>query len=67
MDMHFLGDVKQICNVCHGKKYKENVLHYLYKNKTINDVLEMTVEEALNFFDNKDIIDRFEIRYQAGQ
>ncbi|MCH5166787.1 MAG: excinuclease ABC subunit UvrA [Erysipelotrichales bacterium] len=66
MDMHFLGDVKQVCEICHGKRYKEEVLKYLYKNKNINEVLEMTVEEALNFFDNKDIIARLEILKNVG-
>ena len=66
MDMHFLGDVKQVCEICHGKRYKEEVLKYLYNGKNINDVLEMTVEEALNFFDNKDIKERLEILKNVG-
>lgn len=66
MDMHFLGDVKQVCEMCHGKRYKEETLKYLYKGKNINDVLEMTVEEALNFFDNKDIKERLEILKNVG-
>lgn len=66
MDMHFLGDVKQVCETCHGKRYKEEVLNYLYNGKNINDVLEMTVDEALEFFDNKDIKDRLEILKNVG-
>lgn len=66
MDMHFLGDVKQVCEICHGKRYKEEILKYLYNGKNINDVLEMTVEEALNFFDNKDIKERLEILKNVG-
>ena len=66
MDMHFLGDVKQICEICYGKRYKEKVLKYLYKGKNINDVLEMTVEEALKFFDNNDIKERLEILKNVG-
>lgn len=66
MDMHFLGDVKQVCEICHGKRYKEDVLKYLYRRKNINDVLEMTVEEALEFFDNKEIVDRLEILKNVG-
>jgi len=66
MDMHFLGDVKQVCEICHGKRYKEDVLKYLYKGKNINDVLEMTVDEALNFFDNNDIRGRLEILKNVG-
>lgn len=66
MDMHFLGDVKQVCEICHGKRYKEDVLKYLYNGKNINDVLEMTVGEALNFFDNNDIRERLEILKNVG-
>lgn len=66
MDMHFLGDVKQVCEICHGKRYKEDVLKYLYKGKSINDVLEMTVDEALSFFDNNDIRERLEILKNVG-
>lgn len=66
MDMHFLGDVTQVCDVCHGKRYKEEVLKYLYKGKNIFDVLEMTVEEALDFFDNKEIRERLEILKNVG-
>ncbi len=66
MDMHFLGDVKQVCEICHGKRYKEDVLKYLYKGKNINDVLEMTVDEALNLFDNNDIRERLEILKNVG-
>lgn len=66
IDMHFLGDVKQVCDICHGKRYKEEVLNYLYKRKNINDILEMTVLDALYFFDNKDIIDRLEILKNVG-
>lgn len=66
MDMHFLGDVKQVCEICHGKRYKEDVLKYLYRGQNINDVLEMTVKEALEFFDNKEIVDRLEILKNVG-
>lgn len=66
MDMHFLGDVKQICEVCHGKRYKDSVLKYTYKGKNINNVLEMTILEALEFFDNKDIRERLEILKNVG-
>lgn len=66
MDMHFLGDVKQVCDICHGKRYKKEVLAYLYRGKNIRDVLEMTVCEALEFFDNKDIQNRLEILKNVG-
>ena len=66
MDMHFLGDVKTVCETCHGKRYKEEVLNYKYKDKNIYDVLEMTVEEALNFFNDKDIKEKLEILKNVG-
>lgn len=66
MDMHFLGDVKQVCEICHGKRYKKEVLNYLYKNKNINDILEMTILEALDFFTNNEIKNRLEILKNVG-
>ena len=66
MDMHFLGDVKQVCEICHGKRYKEEVLKYTYKGKNIYDVLKMTVEEALEFFNNNDIKERLNILKSVG-
>lgn len=66
MDMHFLGDVKQVCETCHGRRYKDEVLKYSYQNKNINDVLEMTVTEALDFFNNRDIKSRLDILKSVG-
>lgn len=51
IEMHFLPDVYVTCDVCRGKRYNHDTLEVKYKNKNINDVLEMTVEEALLFFD----------------
>ena len=50
--MHFLPDVYVPCEVCGGKRYNRETLEVHYKGKTIYDVLEMTVEEALDFFKN---------------
>ncbi len=50
--MNFLPDVYVTCDVCKGKRYNEETLQVKYKDKTISDVLEMTVEEALEFFTN---------------
>ena len=51
IEMHFLPDVYVTCDVCRGKRYNYDTLEVKYKGKNINDVLEMTVEEALTFFD----------------
>ncbi|MBI2484231.1 excinuclease ABC subunit UvrA [Candidatus Uhrbacteria bacterium] len=50
IEMHFLPDVYIPCEVCNGKRYDEETLSIMYKEKTIADVLSMTVEEALQFF-----------------
>ena len=50
--MHFLPDVYVPCEVCHGKRYNSETLQVKYKGKTISDVLDMTVEESLEFFKN---------------
>ena len=50
--MHFLPDVYVECDVCHGKRYNREALEILYKGKTISDVLEMTIDEATEFFEN---------------
>jgi len=52
IEMHFLPDVYVPCEVCKGKRYNRETLEVKYKDKTIADVLEMTVEEALEFFKN---------------
>jgi len=46
----FLPDVYVTCEECHGKRYNQETLDILYKGKTISDVLEMTAEEAYDFF-----------------
>ncbi len=50
VEMHFLADIYVTCDVCKGKRYNRETLEVLYKGKSIYDVLEMTVEEALDFF-----------------
>ncbi len=52
IEMHFLPDVYVPCEVCHGKRYNREALEIHYKGKMISDVLEMTCEQALNFFEN---------------
>jgi excinuclease ABC subunit A len=52
IEMHFLPDVYVPCEVCHGKRYNREALEIHYKGKTISDVLEMTCDQALEFFEN---------------
>ncbi|ANB58981.1 excinuclease ABC subunit A [Anoxybacillus sp. B7M1] len=52
IEMHFLPDVYVPCEVCHGKRYNRETLEVKYKDKNIAEVLEMTVEDALAFFEN---------------
>ncbi len=52
IEMHFLPDVYVPCEVCHGKRYNREALEIHYKGRTISDVLEMTCEQALEFFGN---------------
>ena len=50
VEMQFLADVHLVCDVCNGKRFKEEVLEVTYKEKSIHDVLEMSVDEAIQFF-----------------
>ncbi len=52
IEMHFLPDVYIPCEVCHGKRYNSETLEVKYKGKSISDILDMTVTEALEFFEN---------------
>lgn len=58
IEMHFLPDVYVTCDVCHGKRYNREALEIKYKDATISDVLEMTVEQAAKFFENVPAIAR---------
>ncbi|HSH55694.1 MAG TPA: excinuclease ABC subunit UvrA [Candidatus Limnocylindrales bacterium] len=58
IEMHFLPDVYVPCEVCHGKRYNREALEIHYKGKTISDVLDMTCEQALEFFQNQPAIAR---------
>ena len=52
IEMHFLPDVYVPCEVCHGKRYNRETLEVLYKGKNISEVLDMTADEAVEFFEN---------------
>lgn len=67
IEMHFLPDVYVPCEVCHGKRYNRETLDVLYKGKSIYDVLDMTVEEALTFFENvPSIYRKIQTLYDVG-
>lgn len=67
IEMHFLPDVYVPCEVCHGKRYSRETLEVKYKGKSIYDVLNMTVEEALEFFDHIPSIKRkIQTLYDVG-
>lgn len=59
IEMHFLPDVFVECEVCHGKRYNRETLEILYRGKSIADVLDMTIEQSLAFFENHPKILRF--------
>ena len=67
IEMHFLADVYVPCEVCRGKRYNRETLEVKYKDKNIYDVLNMTVEEALGFFENVPTIRRkIQTLYDVG-
>ena len=67
ISMHYLPDVYVPCEQCEGKRYNEETLQVTYKDKNIYDVLEMTVEEAVDFFDNlPKIRNKIQTLYDVG-
>ncbi|MBP3284404.1 MAG: excinuclease ABC subunit UvrA [Clostridia bacterium] len=67
IEMHFLPDVYVPCEVCRGKRYNRETLEVRYKGKNISDVLDMTVEEALDFFQNiPSIRNKVQTLYDVG-
>ncbi|MBR5227359.1 MAG: excinuclease ABC subunit UvrA [Clostridia bacterium] len=67
IEMHFLPDIYVPCEVCKGKRYNRETLEVKYKGKSINDVLNMTVEEALEFFKNvTKIKNKLQTLYDVG-
>ena len=67
IEMHFLPDVYVTCDVCRGKRYNRDTLDVHYKGKNISDVLQMTVEEGLSFFDGIPAIQRkLQTLYDVG-
>ncbi len=67
IEMHFLPDVYVPCEVCHGQRYNRETLEVRYKGKNIYEVLDMTVEDALKFFENQESIRRkIQTLYDVG-
>ncbi|MEG0048743.1 MAG: excinuclease ABC subunit UvrA [Clostridia bacterium] len=67
IEMHFLPDIYVPCDVCKGARYNRETLDVRYKGKNIYDVLEMTVEEALTFFENHEpIVKKLQTLYDVG-
>ena len=66
IDMHFMADVKVVCESCEGKKYTAETLKYKYKGKNIFEILEMTAEEALPFFDHEELNKRLRLLLNVG-
>ena len=66
--MQFMADVHLVCDECHGTRFREETLEVLYRGKNISDVLEMSVDEALDFFaeDNRSIVDKLQPLQDVG-
>lgn len=66
INMHFLGDVKTICDECGGTRYSKDVLSFKYKGIDISDILNLTIEEAQEFFENPNIKSKLGILSSVG-
>ena len=65
-DLAALGEIKSPCEVCEGRRFKDEVLTYLYNGKAINEVLSMTVQQALDYFDIKKITAKLQAMSDVG-
>ncbi len=66
VDMHFLDDVAMVCDECNGLRYKPEILELSYKGKNIAEILSLTVREAVEFFDHKEIRHRLRVLADVG-
>ena len=67
IEMHFMADIYVPCEVCHGKRYNRETLEVKYRGKSISDVLDMTVEEAMDVFENHEpIMVKLKTLYDVG-
>ncbi|WP_254162604.1 ATP-binding cassette domain-containing protein [Chryseosolibacter histidini] len=65
-DLAFLEPIKTPCEICNGKRFKEEVLRYTFKDRSIAEVLAMTISEALQFFDKKELKHRLQAIHDVG-
>lgn len=65
-DLAFLDEQKQICEICEGTRFKDEVLRYKFNDKNITDVLAMTIAEALEFFEDKEISKKLQAMNDVG-
>ena len=66
-EMAFMDTIETVCDVCHGKRFSKDVLKYTYHNKNIAEVMDFTVEEAIDFFrEDKFIVDKLESLEKVG-
>jgi excinuclease UvrABC ATPase subunit len=66
IDMHFMGDVRVKCETCLGKRYNEDILQYKFNDKNINEILNLTVKEAFDFFEDNEIKEQLETLISVG-
>lgn len=66
MDMHFLGDVREACESCGGSRFSPEALSYRYRNRTIADILDMSIEDAAGFFQDHDVRNRLSLLQKTG-
>lgn len=65
-DMAYMDAIETVCEVCHGTRYSSEVLGYLYKGKNIAEVMDMTVRQAIRFFEGQEFVKKLETLVQVG-
>ena len=65
-DMAYMDSIETVCEVCHGTRYSEEVLKYQYKGKNIAEVMDMTVRQAIQFFEDADFVKKLDTLVQVG-
>lgn len=65
-DMSFMDSIETVCDVCHGNRFSKEVLKYTYRSKNISEVMNFTVDEAIEFFKGKDFIEKLQYLERVG-